>query len=305
VREELDEASRRRGEERRRAAQVERQAAEIRQRLDRGDLEGAAALLAEAAADLRETAAWQELAARLEALRAETRLAKVGALLMRARQLANGDLDQAILAAAEARAIEPDNPAVQALAEELEAAVAQREKARRRAGQLAQTTAAVGAKLEAGELEEASHLLDWAVVRFGAVPALREQWELLEKRKRLVLGDRVEAILAGARRLAAAGDHAAARGALEEARGLADRAPDLRTQVAETDAALARLADRHRAEELLRDARLLLKVEDTEDAARKLQQALELAPGHAAAQALLDQLRGAGKRPSQPGARQP
>jgi predicted Zn-dependent protease len=93
----------------------------------------------------------------------------------------------------------------------------------------------VGAKLESGELEEASRLLDWAVARFGPAPALREQWERLEQLKR----------------------QAASR----------------------------------RAEELLRDARLLLKVDDHEDAARKLARVLELVPGHPAAWALLEQAR--------------
>jgi serine/threonine protein kinase len=299
LRDEIGQASRRHVEARRRAGQAESQAAEIRRRLDRGDLEGGAALLAEAAAELGESTEWQQLAARLDVLRGEMRLAKVGALLMRARQLwSNGDLDQAILAAAEARAIEPDNPAVQALAGELDAAVAQRDKDRRRAGQLEQTVAAVGAKLDAGELEEASKLLDWAVVRFGAAPTLREQWEQLEERKRQALAARVEEVLAEARRLAAAGNPAAARGAVEEARTLADKVPELRTRVAEADAVLARHADRRRAEELLRDARLLVKVEDHEDAARKLAKVLELAPGHAAAQALLEQVRAALKRPA-------
>jgi serine/threonine protein kinase len=242
--------SRRPSETRRRTPHIERHAAEIRRCLDRGDVEGGASLLAAAAAELGESAEWRDLAARIEALRGEMRLAKVGALLMRARQLwANGDLEQAILAAAEARAIEADNPAVQALAEELEAAVGQREKDHRRAGQLAQAAAAVGAKLEAGEIEEASRLLDWAVVRFGATPELREQWEQLEERKRQAQAE-------------------------------------------------ARHADHRRADELVRDAHLLVKVEDHEDAARKLAKALELAPGHPAAQALLDQVRAARKRPA-------
>jgi eukaryotic-like serine/threonine-protein kinase len=159
--------------------------AEVQRRLDRGELDAAAGLLADTAAELGDGEEWQQLASRLEALRGEVRLAKVGALLMRARQLAaNGDLDQAVLAAAEARAVEPENPAVQALDGELAAAVEQRDKERRRAGQLAQTAAAVSAKIDAGDLTGASQLLDWAVVRFGAVPALRERWEQLEERKR-------------------------------------------------------------------------------------------------------------------------
>ncbi len=92
----------------------------------------------------------------------------------------------------------------------------------------------------------------------------------------------------------------AARGALEEARALADKAPELRTQIAEADAALARHSDRHRAEELLRDARLLMKVDDHEDAARKLARVLELVPGHPAAKALLEQARAARKRQPEP-----
>ncbi len=297
LREQIGEATRRRAEERRRRTQSERKAAEIGRRLDRGDLEGGAALLAAAVADLGESETWEKLAARLAALRAEVRLAEVGTLLMNARQQwANGDLDLALESVAEARRIEPENPAVDALAEELDGAAAQREKERRRAEKLAQTVSAVSVKLERGEMEEASSLLDWAVVRFGAAPALREQWERFEEQKRRALAPRVAEVLARAQGLAAAGNFAGARGAIEEARALASKAPELRTQIAEADAGLARQADRHRAEELLRDARLLLKVEDHEDAARKLARALELVPGHPAAQALLEQVRAARDR---------
>jgi serine/threonine-protein kinase len=309
LREQIDEASRRRAEERRRATQIARKAAEVGKRLDRGDLEGGASLLAAAAAELGEAEAWPKLQDRLDALRAEVRLAEVGALLMRARlALANDELDQALETAATARRLEPENPAVQALAEELEAAAAQREKDRRRAEKLAQTVAAVSAKLERDELEEASKLLDWAVVRFGAVPTLREQWERLEQRKRQALAQRVAEVLSRTERLAAAGDLGGARGALEEARALAEKAPELRTQIAEADAALARQADRRRAdrahpadaagpaEGLLRDARLLMQVDDHEDAVRKLARVLELVPGHPGALALLEQARATIKR---------
>ncbi len=197
---------------------------------------------------------------------------------------------------------------MQTLAKELEGAAAQREKERRRAEKLAQTVAAVSGKLERDELEDASKLLDWAVVRFGAAPTLREQWERLEQRKRQAVAQRVATILSRAQRLAAAGDLGGARGALEEARALADKAPELRTRIAEADAALARQADRRRAdradsagpagpaEGLLRDARLLIQVDDHEDAIRKLLRALELAPGHPAALALLEQARAAIRR---------
>jgi serine/threonine protein kinase len=301
LREQISEATRRRAEEKRRRTQIERKANEIGKRLERGDLEGGATLLAAAVADLGEAEAWEQLGARLEALRAEVRLAEVGALLMRARQQgANGDLDQAIESVAEARRIDPDHPAVQALAEELAAAAAQRDKERRRAEKLTQTVTAVSVKIEQGALEEASKLLDWAVERFGAAPALREQWESLEERKRRTLAPRVAQILARAQGLAAAGNLAGARSALEEARSLADKAPELRTQIAEADAALARHSDRRRAEDLLRDARLLVKVDDYEDAARKLARVLELVPNHPAAQALLEQVRAAKKRPPAP-----
>jgi hypothetical protein len=50
----------------------------------------------------------------------------------------------------------------------------------------------------------------------------------------------------------------------------------------------------------LRDARLLMKVDDHEDAARKLARVLELIPGHPAAQALLEQARAARKRQPEP-----
>jgi serine/threonine protein kinase len=301
LREQISEATRRRAEERRRRSQVERKAAEIGKRLDRGDLEGGAALLAAAVADLGAAEAWEKLAARVAALRAELRLAEVGALLMSARQLwDNGELDQALESVAEARRREPDNPAVQALAEELDAAAAQREKERRRAEKLAQAVAAVSVKLEHGDLEEASKLLDWAVERFGAAPGLREQWERLEQSKRRTVATRVAEILARAQALAARGNLAAARGALEEARALADKAPELRTQIAEADAALARQADRRRAEDLVHDARLLIKVDDYEDAARKLARVLELVPNHPEAQALLEQVRAARKRPPPP-----
>jgi eukaryotic-like serine/threonine-protein kinase len=312
LREQIDEASRRRAEERRRAAQIARKAAEIGKRLDRGDLDGGATLLTAAAAELGEAEAWPQLQDRLAALRAEVRLAEVGALLMSARRLwTNDELDQALETVASARRLEPENPGVQALADELEVAAAQRERERRRAEKLAQTVAAVSAKLERDELEEASKLLDWAVERFGAAPALREQWERLEQRKRQAAAQRVVEILSRTERLAAAGDMGGARGALEEARVLADKAPELRTQIAEADAALARQADRRRAdranpagpagpagafEGLLRDARLLIQVDDHEDAVRKLVRALELVPGHPAAQALLEQARAAIRR---------
>ena len=325
LREQIDEASRRRAEERRRAAQIARKAAEIAKRLDRGDLDGGAGLLAAAAAELGEAEAWPKLEERLAALRAEERLAEVGALLMSARrQWANDELDQALETAASARRLEPENPAVLALAEELEVAAAQREKERRRAEKLAQTVAAVSAKLERGELEDASKLLDWAVERFGAAPTLREQWERLEERKRQAVVQRVVEILSRTEGLAAAGDLGGARGALEEARALADKAPELRTQIAEADTALARQADRRRADRaspagaadpagtagtaaadrtvdgLLRDARLLMQVDDHEDAVRKLVRALELAPAHPGAQALLDQARAAIRRRREP-----
>ncbi len=319
LRDEISEVSRRRAEERRRKVQLDRRSAEIGKRLDRGDLDGAAAQLANAAAELGEAEIWRQLEARLGTLRAETRLAQVGERLMSARQLAaNGELDQALQAVAEARSLEPDHPAVQALAAELDVAAAQREKERRRAEKLAQTVAEVSAKLERGELEDASKLLDWAVVRFGAVPTLREQWQRLEECKRQALAGRIEELLAKARRLAAGnagnagsagsaggggagtGDLAAARGALEEARALADKAPELRIKIAEVDAALALQGDRRRAEELVRDARLLLKVDDFEDAARKLARALELVPGHTAAQTLLEQVRAARRHRLEP-----
>jgi len=312
LREQIDQASRRRAEERRRATQIARKAAEIGKRLGRGDLDGGATLLAAAVEELGESEAWEKLRDRLAALRAEVRLAEVGALLMSARaQWANDELDQALETVAAARRLEPENPAVQALAEELEVAAAQREKERRRAERLAQAVAAVSAKLERDELEDASKLLDWAVVRFGAVPDLHEQWERLEQRKRQALAQRVAEILSRTQRLAAAGDLGAARGTLEEARALAEKAPELRTQIAEADAALARQADRRRADRahppgaagradpadsLLRDARLLMQVDDHEDAVRKLVRVLELVPGHPAALALLDQARAAIKR---------
>jgi serine/threonine protein kinase len=299
LREEIGETSRRRTDDRRQAAQISRQAAEIAKQLERGDLEGGAERLAAAAAELGESPAWTGLRDRLESLRGEMRRAQVGALVMRARQLwANGDLQQAVAAAREAREIEPGNPGVEALAGELEAAAAQREKERRRAEKLAQTVAAIGAKLEHNELHEASKLLDWAVARFGPAPTLRVQWERLEELKRGALAQQVGDILARARRLGAAGDLAAARAQLEQARALGDKTPELRAWAEEAGADLARQADRQRAEELLRDARLLIKVDDHEDAARKLARVLELVPDHAAAKALLAQARSARERPA-------
>jgi serine/threonine protein kinase len=306
LRQELGDASRRRTADRRRTAQIERQAAEIAKRLERGDLEGGAELLAAAAAELGEAEAWTRLRDQLESRRGEMRRAQVGALVMRARQLwANGDLQQAVAAVREAREIEPANPGVEALAGELEAAAAQQEKEGRRAEKLAQTAAAVGAKLERNELQEASSLLDWAVARFGPAPALRAQWERLEELKRRALAQQVGDILERARRLAAAGDLAAARAQLEQAHALGDKIPELRalaeeagaTLAEDAGATLARQADRQRAEDLLRDARLLIKVDDFEDAARKLARVLELVPDHAAAKALLAQARGARRPP--------
>jgi serine/threonine protein kinase len=298
LRQELGDASRRRTADRRRTTQIERQAAEIAKRLERGDLEGGAELLAAAAAELGEAEAWISLRDRLESLRGEMRRAQVGALVMRARQLwGNGDLQQAVAAVREAREVEPGNPGVEALAGELEAAAAQQEKERRRAEKLAETVAAVGAKLEGNELHEASKLLDWAVARFGPTPSLREQWERLEELKRRALAQQVGDILERARWLAAAGDLAAARAQLEQARALGDKTPGLLALVEEAGATLVRQADRKRAEELLRDARLLIKVDDYEDAARKLARVLELVPDHAAAKSLLAQARGPRRPP--------
>jgi tRNA A-37 threonylcarbamoyl transferase component Bud32 len=60
-------------------------------------------------------------------------------------------------------------------------------------------------------------------------------------------------------------------------------------------ARLAALAD---AGDLVREARMLFEVQAFEEAARKLGQALRLVPGHAAAQALLEQIRKAHPHPS-------
>jgi eukaryotic-like serine/threonine-protein kinase len=243
----LDETTRHRGEERRRTAQIERRAAEIGSRLDRGDLDGGDELLARAAADFGEAGPWPALRERLDALRAKVRLAQVGALLMSARQrLARGDLAEASEQVAAAGRLEPGNPGVEALAAELDTATSQRDKERRRSERLAQTVTEVASHLEHDQLAEASQLLDWAVVRFGATAELRNQWEQLEQRKRRQ----------------------------------------------------RELAEQRRAEDLLRDARLLLKIESYEEAARKLTRLLDLQPNHAAAKTLLDQARAAlGQQP--------
>jgi serine/threonine protein kinase len=258
----LDETSRRRAEERRRAPQIERRAAEIGRRLERGDLDGSAALLAAAVAELGEAEAWEGLRERIDVLRADVQRAQVGALLMRARQLwAKRDLQEALALVSEARQMDPENPGVQALAGELAAATGQHEKERRRAEKLDQTVAEVAARLDRNELGDASQLLDWAVMRFGPAPALREKWQHLEHLKRQ------------ARQAAGQGQ------------------TTLQGQAAGSGQDASQNQAASQAAELLRDARLLLKVEDFADAARKLARLLEIQPGNAAAQALLEQAR--------------
>ncbi len=302
-RERMQERSRGQAAERRRTARIERRALEVGHHLERGDLDRGGELLAAAVAELGEAEAWDPLRQRLDALRAETRLARVGALVMEARQLAaKGELAAAHERVEEARALEPENPAVQALAVEIETAAAQQGRERRRAERLAQTVAEVSAHLDRRELERASRLLDEAVVRFGASPPLREQWQRLEEARRQAQAGQVESLLARARQLAAAGDLEAARGAAAQARELAARLPELRDAAAGLEVELKRqAADRRRAEELLRDARLLLKVEDFADAARKLGKALELVPDLAGARPLLEEARRrAAARPGRP-----
>ena len=298
LREQQAETARQRGAARQRAARISRRAAEIGKRLDRGDTEASTALLAAAAAELGPDPAWLELDSRLAALRAQTRLAQVGALLMNARQLlAHGELDQASEKVEAAHQLEPANPGVHTLGEEIAVLVALRDKERRRAGRVAETAAAVAARLDQGELADASRLLDLAVMRYGPVPPLHQQWERLETMKRHTLAQQVEGLLARARQLADAGDLPAARAQLQQARALGLKTSEHQAAAAGLDARLARAADARRAEELLQDARLLLKVEDREDASRKLLQVLELVPDHPAARTLLDQARKPPKRP--------
>jgi serine/threonine protein kinase len=284
---------------RRRTARIERRAAEVGRHLERGDLDRGAELLAAAAAELGEADAWSGLQQRLDARRAELRLAQVGALVMRARQmLAKGDVAAAREQAEEARALEPENPGVLALAADMETAATRQAREHRRAERLAQTVTEVSSSLDRDDLERASRLLDEAVVRFGPSPELRQQWQRLEESRRHAQTSQAETLLARVRQLAAAGDLAAARGVAAEARALAARLPELREALAEAEAAVTRqAADRRRAEELLHDARLLLKVEDFADAARKLSKVLELVPDHPTARALLQQARERAARP--------
>jgi serine/threonine-protein kinase len=168
-----------------RPASLERRAAEVARHLDRGDLHGSAALLASAVAELGPSPKWDELEGRLDRLRDELRLARIGALLMRGRQLfAKGDLAQAAEVADEALRLEPENPGVQTLLEEIHVAETRQEKERRKARKLAETVATVQDHLDRGDLDAASRLLDQAVMRFGPTPDLREQWRTLEDRLR-------------------------------------------------------------------------------------------------------------------------
>jgi hypothetical protein len=232
-------ASHRRVEERRRRAQSERRAAEIDKALDRGDVEAGAGLLAASVAELGESAAWQAPRARLAKMQDEVRLAQLGALLMRTRQLAaKGDVAQALERLEEVRRIAPDHPGVQALADELAADAARLDRERRRGEKQAQAVAAVQEHLARHDLTEASRLLDLAVVRFGATPPLREQWERLEHQRREALQAQVDGLLERARTHAASGDRAAARAALAEARQLAARTGELLAAVAAAEAEL-------------------------------------------------------------------
>jgi tRNA A-37 threonylcarbamoyl transferase component Bud32 len=229
-------ASHRRVEERRRRGRVERLAAEVTKALDRGDVETGAAILAAALAEMGESEAWQAPRERLAQMQDEVRLAQLGALLMRARQLAaKGDLQQALERLEEVRRTAPDHPGVQSLADELTAEAARLDKERRRGEKQAQAVAAVQACLARQDLAEASRLLDLAVVRFGASPALREQWEKLEKQRREGQQRQVDGLLERARVQAAAGNRDGASVALAEARQLAGRSSELLALVARAE----------------------------------------------------------------------
>jgi serine/threonine protein kinase len=213
---------------------------------------------------------------------------RVDATLERARQLwANGDLQQALEAVRQAEEIDGLSSGVQALAGELQMAAANQDRERRRAAKLAEAAGAIQIHLARNELNEASKLLDLAVVRFGPAPPLRELWERLEQLRKRASGGGAP-LRSAASRPAAGGEALAALERLQEPAGGGAGAPEAPAVPAEAPGDALQAALQQQAEELLQDARLLLLVEDFADAARKLARALKLMPGDTRAQALLE-----------------
>ncbi|HVT59357.1 MAG TPA: serine/threonine-protein kinase [Thermoanaerobaculia bacterium] len=259
---------RQRAEQRRHAGRIERAAAAILKRLDKGDLSEAAERLLAASSRLGAAAAWDELQSRLDAAMA-TLLESVR------RLLAGRDLAAALRELERGGGIDSANPEVALLTGEAELAVRRQAAAAARAGELAQTVAAIGELLDRGELDKAGAELDLAVIRHGGVAPLFSQWE---RRERLLL----------ARRAARSG-------------------PSTSTLPAALGAELeedARQRLQARAEALVAQAEILLKVGDFPEGMRKLRNALALQAGHARAATLLQQAQEALARRGPPGQRQ-
>ncbi len=160
--------------------------------------------------------------------------------------------------------------------EEAERAAAEAERRRgekeaERAEQLAAAVASIDAGLDAGDPEGAARLLPGIVAIFGDSPVLRERWERVEEaRRQRELETALAAIDEGLER----GDPAAAARLLPAAVARFGGMPALR----ERWERLESLQRQARVEALRGEADALVKSGHVDRAARKLRQALELAP---------------------------
>jgi tetratricopeptide (TPR) repeat protein len=167
-------------------------------------------------------------------------------------RLAKGDLDAAGELLDKAVATHGEE-AVETLRERLDGVRRQE----RRARALAEAVAEIGGRLDRDELDAAGDLLDRAVVVFGAAGPLREQWERLEEKRRAAKAQMssLQARLAEARQLAAAGRFDAALEELGRAAELAPADSDVLALKKEVSAARRRQKEeKRRAAELELDA---------------------------------------------------
>ena len=176
---------------------------------------------------------------REEEQREEARKAQIEALLAKARERREAnDLEGTLTVARRVFALDAENPTAQELMEELEAERRRREKEAQRAEQLAAAIASIDACLDREDPEAASRLLPGIVAIFGDVPALRERWDRIEDLRRGRVRERVDSLLAHARKLQAGGELEAALGGLREAASLLPTDPDVRSLAREVEGEL-------------------------------------------------------------------
>jgi tetratricopeptide (TPR) repeat protein len=193
----------------------------------------------EAERQRREAEEREERQRREEEEREEARKAQIEALLAKARERREADdLEGTLTVARRVFALDAENPTAQALMEELEAERRRREKEAQRAEQLAAAIASIDACLDREDPEAASRLLPGIVAIFGDAPALRERWERIEDLRRGKVRERVDSLLAHARKLQAGGELEAALGGLREASSLLPTDPDVRSLAREVEGAL-------------------------------------------------------------------